>query len=92
MGPKCFGPFQINDRVGKVAYKLQFPPSAQIHPTIHVSQLKPFRGVLPSLPYVPEWLQGTPVDTARLPQAILARRIVKRRCCAIFGPAVGIQR
>jgi len=37
LGPKYFGPFQINCRVDKVAYKLQFLPSAQIHPTIHVS-------------------------------------------------------
>ena len=37
LGPKYFGPFHINDRVSKVAYKLWFPSSAQIHPTIHVS-------------------------------------------------------
>ena len=77
--PKYFGPFQVVDMIGPVAYKLKLPDSAQIHPTVHVSQLKGFVGTLPAFPYIPAWLQGTHSSVARLPIKILARRIMKRR-------------
>jgi hypothetical protein len=37
---KYYGPYLITQKVGKAAYKLQLPESAQIHPVVHVSQLK----------------------------------------------------
>lgn len=56
LSPRFYGPFEIMDRVGTVAYKLKMPSYSKIHPVFHVSLLKKKLGndvvPQPSLPPV----------------------------------------
>jgi hypothetical protein len=42
LAPQFFGPYQVLERVGPLAYKLQLPSRAHIHNVFHVALLKRF--------------------------------------------------
>lgn len=77
LAAKYYGPFEVIDRVGTVAYKLQLPPNSKIHNVFHVSLLKKCvgeHGEAGSLPPIAETgnYPGTPV-------LILDKRLVKKQ-------------
>ena len=78
LSSKYYGPFQVESKIGKVAYKLKLPTAAQIHPTFHVSQLKQFHGVLPKQPHIPLWMQGRDAQLPLIPVPVLDRKLIKK--------------
>ncbi|PKU79317.1 hypothetical protein MA16_Dca000662 [Dendrobium catenatum] len=40
LSPRYYGPFEIERKVGMVAYRLKLPPHSSIHPVFHASLLK----------------------------------------------------
>ena len=68
----------MESRVGIVAYRLKLPSSSQIYHTLHVSQLKLFKGKLLAEPHIPGWMQGVDADAPMRPVAVLDRKLVKK--------------
>lgn len=83
LNPRYFGPFQVKRVIGKVAYQLDLPTTAQVHNVFHVSQIKCFRGELPAQPHIPVGLQGNDNSTQFTPAAILERKLVKQHNKAV---------
>jgi hypothetical protein len=72
LASKYFRPYEVIQRIGQVAYKLQLPPKARIHDVFHVAFLKKFEGTPPSsVPPLPALVRGRVVPT---PEAVVHAR------------------
>lgn len=74
---KYFGPYKVLERIGAIAYKLELPDNAMIHPVFHISQLKPF--VANYTPVFDKLPMTTDLEaTAAIPYSVIDRRLVKK--------------
>lgn len=54
LAAKYYGPYEILERVGTVAYRLLLPDKSRVHPVFHISQLKPVIGEVETVSDLPE--------------------------------------
>lgn len=77
LAAKYYGPFEIVQRIGQVAYRLQLPESSKIHPVFHVSQLKRALGPVPSSQTIPDQLTSD-LELVAEPETLLDVRRVQQ--------------
>jgi hypothetical protein len=74
---KFFGPYEVLEKIGQAADKLDLPEHGLIHPVFHVSQLKPFTADYP--PVFTELPTLVDLGAQDLqPERLLHRRLVKK--------------
>jgi transposase InsO family protein len=74
---RFFGPYQIEHRVGAVAYKLILPEHVKLHPVVHVSVLK--AGLPPNqVTHSVSPPLTADVDQYQVPERILQSRVLQR--------------
>lgn len=68
---RYFGPYEVESKIGSVAYKLKLPETATIHPVFHVSLLKKVTGN-PEVSFSPIPVSDT---ITQEPELVLDRRV-----------------
>ncbi|GJT66424.1 retrotransposable element Tf2 [Tanacetum coccineum] len=76
LSAKFFGPFKVLQKIGRVAYKLELPSTASIHPIFHVSLLKKCHSTDLSMGSLP--LCDNEGSLAVVPYKILDRKLAKQ--------------
>ena len=80
LSPRFIGPFRILERVGKVAYLLEFPEElSRLHPTFHVSHLRKCLADESAFVPIDDLELDEKLNYVEQPVAILDRKVKKLR-------------
>jgi len=82
LSPLFYGPYRVLQRVGTVAYKLEPPEEAKLHPVFHVSQLKKKLG---EAAQVQHQVPSHYVEQILVPELMLERRMMNMKGKAQSG-------
>ncbi|KAI2645263.1 Transposon Tf2-8 polyprotein [Labeo rohita] len=77
LSPRYIGPFRILRQINDVTYQLQLPPRYRIHPTFHVSLLKPFSPSVTDTPGAEA--EPPPLEVLEQPSVFTVREILDSR-------------
>jgi hypothetical protein len=82
LAPHFYGPFEVEDRVGNITYRLRLPVGSAIHPVFQVSQLKYY--ISQDTTVSPTLLILSPEGILKIyPEYVLARHSLKHNNEAI---------
>jgi len=76
LSPKFYRPYQILEKIGEVAYKLELPLNVKIHPTFHVCLPKRCHDLTTITTLILAFMKD-PADVPE-PEALLERELLKR--------------
>lgn len=76
LAARFYGPYEIIQKIGAVAYKLKLPHTCKVHPVFHVSQLKRAIGHQETAPSIPAQLT-TELELLVEPEEVLEVRTSK---------------
>ncbi|GKA14575.1 putative mitochondrial protein [Tanacetum coccineum] len=76
LASRFYGPYEVLERVGMVAYKLKLPPASTIHPVFHVAQLKK---VIGNQQVQLDFLATNATEPAAEPDTVLGTRKIQQQ-------------